>query len=362
MALLQRTGLYGTYWGDTQDSSHSLTEARMQINASYIRRSLAARGWSVTAIAALLGNMQAESSINPGRWQSNDVGNLNGGYGLVQWTPATKYINWVTGDYSTMDNNLSRITYEVANNIQWIATSAYNMTFREFSTSSRPAGELAKAFMLCYERPADQSTAAQNRRASMAVKWYQIISGESTFVPRLNSDGMQGSRYWYSRTNPFYPDYGLPNCTCYAWGRFWEIGDPTNEGLNVPHLPTGNGGEWWTQVSGYDVGQEPALGAVLCFAASGPDSNGHVAIVEEIRQNGVIVTSNSAWRGSYFYTQVLTPMADGRYRSNQDGTGYYSQGFIYNPYASPFEPVIIGKKRKFKFVLLQGRRRREAHG
>lgn len=42
--------------------------------------------------------------------------------------------------------------------------------------------------------------------------------GGVAFVPRLTSDGMQGNPYWYSR-NPFYlAGYGLPNCTCYAFG------------------------------------------------------------------------------------------------------------------------------------------------
>ena len=53
--------------------------------------------------------MQSESSINPGRWESDRVGGNPDahGYGLVQWTPYTKYTNWVSGDPSTMDNNIS---------------------------------------------------------------------------------------------------------------------------------------------------------------------------------------------------------------------------------------------------------------
>lgn len=37
------------------------------------------------------------------------------------------------------------------------------------------------------------------------------------YVPRLNSDDIQGNFHWYSE-NPFYQSgYGMPNCTCYAW-------------------------------------------------------------------------------------------------------------------------------------------------
>lgn len=46
------------------------------------------------------------------------------------------------------------------------------------------------------------------------------------FTPRLNDNGILNNFHWYSE-NPFYQaGYGMPNCTCYAWGRFWEIGDP----------------------------------------------------------------------------------------------------------------------------------------
>lgn len=94
------------------------------------------------------------------------------------------------------------------------------------------------------------------------------------FVPRLNDNGILNNPKWYSE-NPFYQSgYGMPNCTCYAWGRFWEISDPSNEGINKPiNLPTGNGGQWWSSAvsSGYyETGQEPKLGAVACFS----DNNG----------------------------------------------------------------------------------------
>ena len=43
------------------------------------------------------------------------------------------------------------------------------------------------------------------------------------FTPRLNDNGILNNPKWYS-DNPFYQSgYGMPNCTCYAWGRFWEV-------------------------------------------------------------------------------------------------------------------------------------------
>ena len=152
------------------------------------------------------------------------------------------------------------------------------------------------------------------------------------FTPRTNSMGMYGNPKWYSQ-NPFYPKYGLPNCTCYAWGRWWEINDPTGLGINRPTLNlAGNAKNWWgNNIGQFEHGQTPQLGAIICFTPVGigaSTANGHVAVVEEIRNNGVIVTSNSYWKGSYFALETLTPDANGKYHHY----AYISQGFLYNPY------------------------------
>ena len=163
------------------------------------------------------------------------------------------------------------------------------------------------------------------------------------YTPRLNSDGILNNPKWYSQ-NPFWQNnYGLPNCTCYAWGRFWEISDPQSLGINRPTLSLGNAKEWWDYTQdGYERGQEPKLGATICFAPI-PDSSrvGHVATVEEIYSDH-IVTSNSDYGGRYFYTETLYPDANGKYHHDV----YTSQGFIYNPWAEQPEPEEEPKKKK----------------
>lgn len=139
---------------------------------------------------------------------------------------------------------------------------------------------------------------------------------------------MEGSRYWYSSTNPFYPTFGLPNCTCYAWGRFWEISVQSGQ-EHIPTLPTGNGGEWWGSVKGYDTGQTPELGAVACYEQEG--NFGHVAIVEELTDGG-FNTSNSGYPSSYFFTAECSE-ANGYLQTSWMGSDWHFQGFIYNPYA-----------------------------
>lgn len=52
-------------------------------------------GYTTEAIAGIIGNVIAESGLNPWRWQ-NDTVNMARGYGLFQWTPASGYINGAT--------------------------------------------------------------------------------------------------------------------------------------------------------------------------------------------------------------------------------------------------------------------------
>lgn len=186
MAAL-RSGSYGSYYGSLSGTSEALSQSEMEVNATYIYSYLHSAGWSTYAIAGLLGNMQAESLLNPGRWQSEDVGNTSLGYGLVQWTPSTKYTNWCTSqgltDPSQMDHNLARILYEVDNGLQWISTSTYPLSFLEFTTSTQSVHDLAAAFLLNYERPADQSQEVQNYRGSLASTWYTYITGQTPTPP-----------------------------------------------------------------------------------------------------------------------------------------------------------------------------------
>ena len=51
-------------------SNKYLTQKEMQENVNEIYTYLNGKGWTTNAIAGLLGNMQRESTINPGLWQS----------------------------------------------------------------------------------------------------------------------------------------------------------------------------------------------------------------------------------------------------------------------------------------------------
>lgn len=112
-----------------------LNSEEMNNNAEILWTAMQSMGWSDWAIAAILGNMQTESTLNPGIWQNLDEGWLKGGYGLVQWSPATKLFSWVDENgYAHDDYNgqLARIEWERANGEQYYSTSAYPLSFDEF--------------------------------------------------------------------------------------------------------------------------------------------------------------------------------------------------------------------------------------
>lgn len=185
MALIQRTGKYGTYWGNTYDSSNALSESQMQLNATYIYSYLTDKGWSINSIAATLGNMSVESSLNPGRWQSDRVGGDTSGHGysLCQWTPYTNYTDWVDGDPSEMDNALSRIIYELDNGLQYIPTDSYPESFSEYTKSTKDLTYLTTAFLKNYERAGVEHL---ETRIEWSNTWYEYLTGVTPTPPGGN--------------------------------------------------------------------------------------------------------------------------------------------------------------------------------
>ena len=184
----------GNYW-------LKLDSEEIHINARYIWQYFYNKGWTLNAVAGMLGNMQTESHINPGIWQDTREG-IGPAFGLVQWDPFTKYTNWCEKrdlDPADMDSALLRIEWELENGQQYYSTSEYPLSFREFTKSSLPAEELGKAFILNYERPLDQSQSAQNTRGRQAKYWYEYLlnysatSGNVFSIKALKADRVMPS-------------------------------------------------------------------------------------------------------------------------------------------------------------------------
>lgn len=161
-------------------SNEYLSEAEKQINATYIASYMLGCGWTLNAVCGMLGNIDRESTVNPGLWESFESGNMSGGFGLVQWTPASTFINWCTSNglnYLDIDSQLKRILYELDNGLQYYATDSYPESFTEFSKSTKTPEYLASAFLHNYERA---GVTVEEERRQNARKWYNFLNGNVT--------------------------------------------------------------------------------------------------------------------------------------------------------------------------------------
>ncbi len=176
----------------------TLTSSQMTDNARYICNYLMGQGFTKNAACGVLGNMQRESSINPGLWSKfNDTSSA---YGLVQWHPPTVFLNRakatgeLTAATATAANALA-LTDSVGlmkaelSCLIWCCTkgdffkpeeggsmdhTGIRMTFDEYKQSDLDAGTLAKIFHDHYERSGD-GTSGLNTRATYATNWYNSL-------------------------------------------------------------------------------------------------------------------------------------------------------------------------------------------
>ena len=157
----------------------------MQINATYIYNYLIEQGWTKNAICGMFGNMQIESYFSPGIWEDVDGDKMQHGFGLTQWTPATKLIDWAEReglDPFDIDTQLYRILQEanigVMEYYQWNPNLCDpKMTFYEFTQSTQSPEELAEIFMRCYERP-DLNLSHLEERRNNAAYWYSYFGNK----------------------------------------------------------------------------------------------------------------------------------------------------------------------------------------
>ena len=139
----------------------------------------------------------------------------------------------------------------------------------------------------------------------------------------------------------------LPNCVGYAQGRLLEI--LGKKAVNWK-LPACNAEDWFetAQKNGFKTGQTPKLGAIAVFRAgtthNGSDGAGHVAVVEEIKSNGDIVVSQSAYGGTEFYLSTITKASGYMYNSNRPLLGFIYCGIEFEQPIPASENIVAGKK------------------
>lgn len=157
-------------------------------------------GWTEEAAAAVLGNMQHESYINPAQWEIGYNYSMLHGFGLGQWTPATKISNYVgSTNHDAMADGAKQMNYLVSTPSQYTtdflnpdgSSNFYHESglpyidnMEDFSHSIASIDDLTKLWAICWERPASGNyTNSIADRISDANYWYTIFHGSPPTPP-----------------------------------------------------------------------------------------------------------------------------------------------------------------------------------
>lgn len=160
-------------------------------------------------------------------------------------------------------------------------------------------------------------------------------SSGPVFHPRYTKDGQPAKTGWYgpskNRFQLFGPTGG--NCTWYAYGRFCEIAQK-----QIKLGKTGNAMHFYDE--GYfptcKRGKTPKLGAIICWKyANASGEPGHVAVVEEIKDNGNKIRITQSGYGGGWNCNLGNKDVWLTKSHNYEDVGLIDKcvfrGFIYNP-------------------------------
>ena len=165
------------------ETSAYLTQSEMENNATEFYGYFNSKGFTIESICGMLGNLQRESTINPGLKQTSST---SSGWGLIQWTPSsdlTDYANTYGVEWSLGEIQTQLMWDEIINGYggQWIPKPAlgYNYTGEEFSKLTDIA-ESCKAYLYERERAGIE---ALTERLTYANNWYEYLTGITPPTP-----------------------------------------------------------------------------------------------------------------------------------------------------------------------------------
>ena len=213
----------GNYYGNWSGVSDE-----QKVNAIRVYNHFINNGWNAGAVCGMIGNMQKESSLNPGLVEgggrqycpgnATDLTLLTNsvmldfykaahpeytgtgnpfGLGIVQWTGPSqittvpygqKMVSHVIRNCNDTpwywgDNQLSRIDWEQANNGQWQSATINGTlyTWSNFINISDPQ-LAAHVWMVCYERPEFTEESLAQRKQN-AQQWYDYLTNSPVPPP-----------------------------------------------------------------------------------------------------------------------------------------------------------------------------------
>lgn len=198
----------GYSWHSQVTGGYLKEDIEAQENAVLIYSELSSYGWTLSAVSGFLGSVGIESGYNPWRWESDiviastDSYNIdvatNHGYGLVQFTPSSKYV-W--NGYAQSLNNFSpnysdqtgtpedgRAQCEFINsNADYYPTTTYPQTYAEFKAYTGTPEEAASIWLHNYERG---GYSTEQDRRNLARWWYDFLGGITPPTPTYHRKGL----------------------------------------------------------------------------------------------------------------------------------------------------------------------------
>lgn len=143
---------------------------------------------------------------------------------------------------------------------------------------------IAVILSLCIVMAGAASDKAMAAKANEHVKTIKDVEARTTKPSEEN-------KYFYDWNVYYQSGYGIPNCTCYVYGRTYEV-----TGLR-PALCTGDASSYYSYnkyFGPYEYGENPRPGSIGVFTG-GSEGDGHVVFVESVNPNGTVNISESNW-------------------------------------------------------------------
>lgn len=174
-----------------------LSQSEMENNATIVINYYRSIGLEDRTIAAIVGNMQAESTLSPVLTERGG----GGGYGLVQWTPQSDLINACSylglSPYTSGDVQIQVIIQEIIGDQairQWYTSQGFISNYYNSGASADMIGisgndflhntmnwtpeKLAVMFMAGYERPSYNPLINHYiNRQQYARNWFNFMGG-----------------------------------------------------------------------------------------------------------------------------------------------------------------------------------------
>lgn len=189
-----------------------LNQSEQENNANIIINYYRSIGLNDSTIAAILGNMQAESTLSPVLTERGG----GGGYGLVQWTPQSVLINHCStlglSPYTSGDVQIQVIIQEITGSSsvrEWYTSSGFISNYYISGATSDMVGisgsdflnntmnwgpdKLAVMFMAGYERPSyDPNINHYQNRMQNALNWFEYMGG---IIPPTPTPGSEKNKF-----------------------------------------------------------------------------------------------------------------------------------------------------------------------